>query len=85
MAMHRNTRSVGLGLLLLSLLGLGAGGCSSTGSARTDYYASRSIHRPAETGDGSVVALSPQDGSASWSASLTFVPIADAGDFADGR
>ncbi|VAX35925.1 hypothetical protein MNBD_PLANCTO03-1400 [hydrothermal vent metagenome] len=85
MATHRNTRSAGLGVLMLSLLGFGAWGCSSGGSARADYYASRSIHRPAQAGDGSVVALSPKGGSASWTASLTFVPIADTGDFADGR
>ena len=85
MATHRNTHSVGLGIgLLLSLLALGAVGCSS-GSARTDYYAARSITRAATPGDGSIVSMTPHNGSASWSASLTLVPIADAGDFADSR
>lgn len=71
--------------MLLFHLGLVAGGCTSGGSARTDYYAARSIRRNAQAGDGSTVGIAPQAGSASWSASLTFVPIAHADGLADGR
>jgi hypothetical protein len=85
MATQRTTRTAGLTVLLLAALGLGAGGCANGGSSRTDYYAARGVHRPATAGDGSIVATTPQSGGATWSASLTFVPIADAGDFADGR
>lgn len=83
MADNRTARSLGVGVLLLFLLG--AAGCSSGGSARTDYFAARSISRSAQPGDGSIVALAPLGGDASWTASLTFAPSGDGGDLADSR
>lgn len=83
MADNRTARSLGVGVLLVFLLG--AAGCSASGSARTDYFAARSISRSAQPGDGSTIALTPYGRDASWTASLTFAPSGDVGDLADGR
>jgi len=82
MTTNRTTRTIGKGMLLLFLLG--AAGCSSGGSARTDYFAARSITRSAQPGDGSVIAIGPRATDSAWTASLSYVPTAESGDFAAG-
>ncbi|MFG0259083.1 MAG: hypothetical protein ACF8LK_01915 [Phycisphaerales bacterium JB041] len=57
-------------------------GCA-TGSARTDYFVSRSAAHQAQRGDGSIVEFTPDRANSTWSGSLSFVPILDEGDFAD--
>jgi hypothetical protein len=84
MANVRLTRSAACGILAAGLGALAAPGCTG-GSARTDYYASRSIVLPAETGDGSIIATAPEDPDAAWRSSLTFVPLSGEGDLADNR
>lgn len=84
MAIRRSVVATGLGSVAgLALLVLA--GCASSGSARTDYFVSRGTSHAAQQGDGSVVAVAPEGGDSTWSASLTYVPILDAGDFADSR
>ena len=80
MTERRTARATGLGVLLLFLAG--AVGCSSGGSARTDYYAARSVGHGAQPGDGSVIGFGPGASDSSWTASLAFVPTGDGGDFA---
>lgn len=82
MAVRRVARSCGVGLLMLPLVA--AVGCSRGGSARTDYFAARSVSRSASPGDGSTIAFGPGASGASWSAELSFAPVAGDGDLAAG-
>ncbi len=84
MATARLSKPAGWGLLLAGICGMAAGGCT-TGSARADYYASRSITHIASTGDGSIIAVGPGSENAAWQTSLTFVPLSGPGDLADNR
>lgn len=72
--------SVTLGLALCLQL---ATGCQST--VRDVYYSSRTVHHPAEPGDGSIVAIGANTGESPYAATLTLVPITDAGDLAMGQ
>jgi hypothetical protein len=83
MPARRTTAGSGLRALLLTGP-LALAGCTD-GSARHDYFASRAVTHTAQSGDGSVVSLAPGGPDASWTASLTFVPLAGAGDLADTR
>ncbi|MBK7405738.1 MAG: hypothetical protein IPJ41_14245 [Phycisphaerales bacterium] len=81
MSQSTNAGSTRVGLLGAAVLLAGLGGCAGN-SARNQYYASRAVVRQAEPGDGSVTALRPGAGEGLWSASLTFVPIDETGDYA---
>ena len=80
----RLSRCAGWGMTLAGLCALGVG-CASTGSARADYFASRSVVLPAAEGDGSVVATGAAAPDAAWQRSLTLVPLSGPGDLADNR
>lgn len=80
MGATRTTRNAGVGASLLLLLA--GAGCSTPGSARTDYFAARSISHTASPGDGSVIAIGPRTADAAWTAELSFAPTLDAGEVA---
>jgi len=75
---HSVSAMLGLGLCLLL-----ASGCQST--VRDVYYSSRTVHHPAHPGDGSIVAIGAAASESPYGATLTLVPITDAGDLAMGE
>ncbi|MDQ7014034.1 MAG: hypothetical protein Q9O74_09085 [Planctomycetota bacterium] len=83
MAIRQSLKTAGQGTVVVVVV-LAANGCA-TGSARTDYFVARSAAHQATQGDGSLVEFTPDATNPTWSASLTYVPILDAGDLADIR
>ena len=83
MAIRQSLKTAGQGTVVVVVV-LAASGCA-TGSARTDYLVARSAAHEAAQGDGSLVEFTPDGRNSTWSASLTYIPILDAGDLADSR
>lgn len=83
MAIRQSLKTAGQGTVVV-VVAMAANGCA-TGSARTDYLVARNTTHKATQGDGSLVEFAPDGPNATWSASLTFVPILNAGDLADTR
>lgn len=83
MGKRQPARILTAGLGCLAILALS--GCVGGGSARDDYYSARSIQFGADAGDGSVVAFGPAGDASTHAATLTFMPVGDGGDLADGR
>lgn len=81
MSIRRSVKTAGQGTVMVVVV-LAGSGCA-TGSARTDYLVSRGAAHEAQRGDGSIVEFTPDRANSTWSASLSFVPILDEGDFAD--
>lgn len=85
MSTRRTKFAAGLGLMILGAAWTPLTGCASSGSTREDYFTARAVSYTAQAGDRSVVALHPEEEGASWSASVTYVPLFDQSDVADGR